>query len=113
MLLPTLCPSCDPPLNAWVNPAPQYFIRTGTQQLAQITAADIQCSNGVVHVINAVLVPTNKSIPTLDVVQTASAAGLSSLAGALAATGLNATLSLGGTANSWTVFAPTNAAFAA
>ena len=57
--------------------------------------------------LNAVLVPSNKGIPTQDVVQlAASTPSLSTLTSLLIATGLNNTLSLGASSNSFTVLAP-------
>jgi len=107
----TLCTTCLPALTA-TNTGTTVTISTTTGTLlATVVIANVVCTNGIVHVIDSVLVPSNKAIPTLDVVQTASAANLTSLVGALVATGLNNTLSIGGTSNSWTVFAPTNAAF--
>jgi transforming growth factor-beta-induced protein len=69
---------------------------------AGVVAADIEASNGVIHVIDRVLLP-----PT--VAQLATYAGLTSLAGAVTSAGLVDALSGTGP---FTVFAPTNAAFA-
>jgi uncharacterized surface protein with fasciclin (FAS1) repeats len=72
---------------------------------ANVTTADVPASNGVIHVIDKILLPPSKTI-----VETAVAAGtFTKLAGALVATGLDKTLS--GT-DAYTVFAPTDAAFA-
>ena len=71
---------------------------------------NITCTNGVVHLINTVLVPSNVGIPTMDLVQTAVASNLTSLAGALTAANLVTALSMPN--GPFTVFAPTNAAFA-
>ncbi len=72
---------------------------------AQVTIADIRTSNGVVHVIDAVLVPTTVwgVIANSEVHNT--------LEGALAATNLD--LTLNDMAGEFTVFAPTDAAFSA
>lgn len=71
-----------------------------------ITVTDIQCSNGVIHVIDAVLLPKLDSIPA-----TAKAAGqFNSLLAAVNAAGLAEVLSGPGP---FTVFAPTDEAFAA
>merc|ERR1712228_724115 len=57
---------------------------------ASVSAADIECSNGVIHVIDAVLLPSELLLPpVLDIVETAISAG------------------------TFTVFAPTDAAFTA
>lgn len=73
---------------------------------ANITATDIEATNGVVHVIDKVILPTNK-----NVVQVAQGnTDFSVLVEAVVAAGLTTTLSGTGP---FTVFAPTNAAFAA
>ncbi len=74
---------------------------------SQVTTADVDASNGVVHVINKVLIP-----PTLNIVQIAQGnPNLTALVAAVVKTGLAGTLS-DANAN-FTVFAPTDAAFAA
>ncbi len=79
------------------------FINGGTQ----VTTADLDASNGVVHAINKVLLP-----PAQNIVQIAQGnTSLTALVAAVVKTDLAGTLS-GGTAN-FTVFAPTDAAFAA
>jgi uncharacterized surface protein with fasciclin (FAS1) repeats len=79
----------------------------GTLMTATVSAADVAASNGVIHVIDRVLVPPG----VLNLVQIAQVnPNFSSLAGAVVQTGLQGTLSGPGT---FTVFAPTNAAFAA
>ncbi len=79
---------------------------------ATVTMIDIPASNGIIHVIDAVLTPlADMGSPTQDIVQTAVAAGtFSTLVSALQATGLDATLS--NPDETFTVFAPTDAAFA-
>lgn len=74
--------------------------------IATITQTDIKCSNGVIHVIDTVLVP-NK---IMNIVQTAQYYGFSTLVTAIQAANLVSTLEGTGP---FTVFAPTNAAFAA
>lgn len=70
---------------------------------SQVIAADIKASNGVIHVIDSVLMPA-------DIVSVAVGAGsFNTLAAALEAAGLVETLSNGGP---FTVFAPTDEAFA-
>jgi uncharacterized surface protein with fasciclin (FAS1) repeats len=70
-----------------------------------ITTADIRATNGVIHVIDAVLLP-----PSKDIVDTAVAAGqFKTLVAAVQAAGLVDTLKGAGP---FTVFAPTDAAFA-
>jgi uncharacterized surface protein with fasciclin (FAS1) repeats len=74
---------------------------------ATVTSADVPASNGIIHVVDKVLVPPG----VLNVVQIAQAnPTFSSLVGAVVATNLQGTLSGAGP---FTVFAPTNAAFAA
>lgn len=70
---------------------------------AQVVKADILCSNGVIHVIDTVLLPKG------DIVETAIGAGkFETLAAALKAAGLVETLKGKGP---FTVFAPTDEAF--
>lgn len=72
---------------------------------AKVVKADIGCSNGVIHVIDTVLLPNDK-----DIVETAVKAGsFKTLAAALEAAGLVDTLKGKGP---FTVFAPTDEAFA-
>jgi len=70
---------------------------------AAVVAADIEASNGVIHVIDSVLLPR-------DIMGVAAEAGtFNTLAAAIEAAGLGETLSSGGP---FTVFAPTDEAFA-
>ncbi|MCG3152298.1 MAG: hypothetical protein GEEBNDBF_01592 [bacterium] len=72
---------------------------------AGIVQTDIQASNGIIHVIDSVMLP-----PTQDIVATAIGAGdFSTLVAAVKAAGLVETLQGPGP---FTVFAPTDAAFA-
>ncbi len=72
---------------------------------AKVVTTDIQCSNGVIHVIDAVILPS-----TADIVETAVEAGsFKTLATALKAAGLVEALQGDGP---FTVFAPTDEAFA-
>ena len=77
-----------------------------------VTTVDVQADNGVIHVIDAVLMPpAEKGTPTMNIVDTAVAAGdFGTLVTALQAAGLDATLA--DETQSFTVFAPTDAAFA-
>ena len=76
-------------------------------RVAQVVAADIAISNGVVHVLNGVMLP-DLMLP--NIVEAATAANLSVLIDAVTAAGLgNALLN----ADAITVFAPTNDAFMA
>jgi uncharacterized surface protein with fasciclin (FAS1) repeats len=85
---------------------PGLVITDGRNRTAGIVAADVAASNGVVHVIDKVILPANRNI-----VETAQALpDFSILAAAVEAAGLAETLSGSGP---FTVFAPTNAAFAA
>jgi uncharacterized surface protein with fasciclin (FAS1) repeats len=73
---------------------------------SKVTTADVAATNGVIHVIDQVMLP-----PSQNIVETAIAAGsFTKLAGALVATGLDKTLTGDGP---FTVFAPTDDAFAA
>lgn len=72
---------------------------------ATVTAVDIACDNGVIHVIDSVILPADSTI-----VETAVNAGsFKTLVAAVKAAGLAETLSGEGP---FTVFAPTDAAFA-
>ena len=78
----------------------------GRNRTANVIAADIRCSNGVIHKIDRVLLPADK-----DIVQTAIATPqFSILVEAVVAAGLVDALSAPGPL---TVFAPTDDAFAA
>jgi transforming growth factor-beta-induced protein len=80
----------------------------------QVVITDIETANGVIHVIDAVLLPENDEMITendLDIVETAVADGrFTTLAAALGAADLVETLKGEGP---FTVFAPTDEAFAA
>jgi len=85
-------------------------IRTGDAGVsvagAMVTVTDIQCSNGIIHVIDSVMMPA-----TNDIVATAVEAGsFKTLAAALEAASLVEALQGKGP---FTVFAPTDEAFAA
>jgi uncharacterized surface protein with fasciclin (FAS1) repeats len=86
--------------------AGQLTVTDGRNRTAEIDVADLQASNGIVHVIDRVLLPPNR-----DIVQLAqSRPEFSILVDAVVAANLQGTLSGTGP---FTVFAPTNAAFAA
>jgi len=72
---------------------------------ATVTQTDIVCGNGVIHVIDEVILPTSENI--VEVAYEAGAFG--TLIAAAKAAGLADTLANGG---DFTVFAPTDAAFA-
>ena len=84
---------------------------------ATVTTPDVMASNGVIHIIDSVLLPPSLATaqqaaptPASDIVDTAVAAGqFTTLAKALDAAGLTDTLKGPGP---FTVFAPTDAAFA-
>src|SRR5690348_8941041 len=78
---------------------------------AKVTPPDVTASNGVIHVIDSVLIPkAAPSAPAKNIVQTAVAAGqFKTLASLLTRSGLVGTLQGKGP---YTVFAPTDAAFA-
>jgi transforming growth factor-beta-induced protein len=79
---------------------------------ATVIIADIQTDNGIIHVIDAVLLPPSDIVtPTSNIVETAVANGnFTTLVAALQATELDVVLA-DDSAN-FTVFAPTDAAFA-
>lgn len=83
---------------------------------ATVTQADIEASDGVVHVINAVLVPPGfdaSMCPEKNIAETAGAAGLTNLTAALGAADLVPTFNTVDLGVVYTVFAPTDDAFAA
>ena len=81
-------------------------ITDGRNRTSKIIATDVQASNGVVHIIDKVILPANKNI-----VETATGApSFSILVEAVVASNLQGALSGAGPL---TVFAPTNDAFAA
>ena len=83
---------------------------------SEVVTTDIVASNGVIHVIDTVLLPPEDTMaepegPSMNIVETAVAAGsFNTLAQALVATGLVDTLS--NPDDNFTVFAPTDDAFA-
>merc|ERR1712166_1691030 len=77
---------------------------------ANVVMADVMATNGVVHVVDGVLLPPADG-PTMNIVELAQATeSLSTLVAAVVAGDLVATLS---SAGPFTVFAPTNDAFGA
>jgi len=81
-------------------------VKDGTVMIdgATVIKADVAASNGVIHVIDRVILPSSQ-----NVVEVARENGFSTLAAAIEAAGLTETLSGKGP---FTVFAPTDAAFA-
>jgi transforming growth factor-beta-induced protein len=76
---------------------------------AKVTSADVKASNGIIHVIDSVLLPPAAAPKPQNIVKTAVAAGqFKTLTSLLQKAGLVKTLQSG----KWTVFAPTDAAFA-
>jgi len=80
----------------------------GATNGATVTTADVTASNGVVHIIDTVLIPKGLSLPKIP--DLAASANLTTLVKALKAAKLLDTLSAAGP---YTVFAPTDKAFAA
>lgn len=76
---------------------------------AKVVTPDVTASNGIIHVIDSVLLPPPAVAAPQNLVKTAVAAGqFKTLASLLTKSGLAKTLQSG----TWTVFAPTDAAFA-
>jgi len=76
---------------------------------ANVVTPDVMASNGIIHVIDTVLLPPAPAAVPQNIVKTAIAAGqFKTLAALLQKSGLVKTLGSG----TWTVFAPTDAAFA-
>ena len=72
---------------------------------AQVITTDIQCDNGVIHIIDSVLLPSDKTIPEVAI----TAEKFTTLIAAVKTAGLAEVLSGPGP---FTVFAPTDEAFA-
>jgi uncharacterized surface protein with fasciclin (FAS1) repeats len=82
----------------------------GRNRIAKITKTDIDASNGVVHLIDKVVLPANKNIvETAQALAAGTPAQFTILVEAVVAANLAGTLSGPGP---FTVFAPTDAAFA-
>jgi len=79
---------------------------------SKVIATDVQASNGVIHVIDAVLLPpVEQEQPTGTILEVAEQAGFSTLVAAAKAANLDGALNHPG--DFYTVFAPTDDAFAA
>lgn len=78
---------------------------------AMVTATDIQADNGIIHVIDAVLMPPDDSPASTDNIAALASANpdFSTLVSALVAAGLDTVLA--DESKTFTVFAPTNDAF--
>lgn len=81
--------------------------------VATVVSQDIEASNGVIHVIDAVLLPPSIAFPGNIVDAVVASPALSTLGNAVGAANLAAVLASDNGGNGFTVFAPTNAAFAA
>lgn len=77
---------------------------------SQVVETDIRTENGVIHVIDSVLIPDN-DFPGTIVDALAASPRFSTLVGAVSGEGLAGTLQTDNMGNDFTVFAPTNAAF--
>ncbi len=85
-------------------------INDGRNRISKIISTDIDASNGVVHVIDKVILPADKNIvQTAQALAAAPTPEFTILVEAVVAAGLAPTLSGAGP---FTVFAPTDAAFA-
>jgi transforming growth factor-beta-induced protein len=74
---------------------------------SKVTATDVSATNGVIHVIDTVLLPPAPTVAN-NAIAVASSAGLTTLVAAVDAAGLTATLQGPGP---FTIFAPDNTAF--
>ena len=81
--------------------------------LSKVTATDLEAVNGVIHVIDAVLIPPADATPSENTIVNIAAADerFTTLVAALGATGLDTVLA--SETDTFTVFAPTDAAFEA
>ncbi len=87
------------------------MITDGRNRLAKITTTDIEASNGIVHLIDKVILPADKNIvQTAQALAAKNPAEFTVLVEAVVAADLASTLSGPGP---FTVFAPTDAAFVA
>jgi uncharacterized surface protein with fasciclin (FAS1) repeats len=86
--------------------SPGLVITDGRNRRSNITTTDVRVSNGVIHVVDKVMLPANRNVVETAI---ASAPEFSILVEAVVAAGLQGTLSGPGPL---TVFAPTNEAFA-
>jgi len=81
---------------------------------SSVTNADVAADNGIIHIVDAVLMPSeeNQPAPTSNIIETAQQDGnFTTLLAALEATNLTSVLS--DSSSEFTVFAPTDAAFEA
>jgi len=76
---------------------------------ATVTTANVNATNGVVHIINKVLIPPGFSVPTIP--ELAKAEGLNTLVAAVAKAGDRLGSVLSNKNKKFTVFAPTDDAF--
>ncbi|MCC5919938.1 MAG: fasciclin domain-containing protein [Cyclobacteriaceae bacterium] len=88
----------------WVNPAIDGITVNGID----VIEADIDGGNGIIHIVESVLLPPD--VTPLTIADLAGANGLTSLVAALDAAGI-AGMFADANAGPWTVFAPTNEAF--
>jgi uncharacterized surface protein with fasciclin (FAS1) repeats len=86
-------------------------VTDGRNRVSRITDTDIEASNGLIHIVDKVLLPADKTVVgTAVALAQAEPPEFTLLVEALQVTGLDATLNGTGP---FTVFAPTDAAFAA
>ena len=79
---------------------------------SKVVIPDVMASNGIIHAIDTVLIPTTDNPSAGNIAEVASAAGsFNTLVNALVSTGLDKVLA--DSEKQFTVFAPTDAAFAA
>jgi transforming growth factor-beta-induced protein len=83
-------------------------VTTTSGQVVQIITADVEGSNGVVHIINGVLVPSSIGASVIDL-----GSDYSTLLSLIVTVGFDQFLSEGVESDAYTLFAPTNAAFEA
>lgn len=94
-----------------IEAGPPPVITDGRNRLSKITVTDIEATNGVVHLIDKVILPADKTIvETAQALATATPGEFGILVEALVAADLVATV---GGPGPFTVFAPTDAAFGA
>lgn len=78
---------------------------------AKVVIRDVEASNGIIHAIDVVLIPPSDAEPTGNIVEVAISNGFDTLVTAVIAAGLDTVLA--DESETFTVFAPTDAAFSA
>lgn len=109
--VPTLNPSTNLTVVADSNAPTGFGVKPKSDgSVSAIAAADVTATNGVVHLVDGVIIPNNLFAGSIAQLVVSAPESFSVLAEALTAAGLVETFN-NATTNPWTVFAPTNEAF--